>query len=233
MYFKYGEDVQTVIPINNAKIYYNVSKGVFGKYSIDAAPKNAVKKANFDIFFHGMNINDTYVDYWNKEGSYAITGTKKKALKQGFMTHSMVYIYLPGVHHIVYSDNLVYEAEIKNSQHFFKDRKNIFVKGFVAVSDKVIFGVMSYDDTMKIKTFYIKEILRNSVDSVLDATGLPEPIDKFNRKIYVNEDFWYKLKNISDELYSKDKFKDYKIQEAHGKLYKQYRYMMMELFSKY
>jgi hypothetical protein len=233
MYFKAGEDIKVMLPINNAKIYYNVSKGEQKKYSIDAAPKNAVKSATFDTYFAGTNIRDTYVDYWNKEGNCAVTGTTKKALKLGFQDHSMVYIYLPGVHHIVYSDNFVHEVGLSNGQFFFKDKKNVYVKGFVGVSDKVIFGVMSYDDTMKIKTFYIKEVSPNSAAAVLDATGLPEPIEKNYRKIYMKEDFWYKLKDINDELRSKEKFKDYKIQELHGKMYKQYRYMMMELFSKY
>jgi hypothetical protein len=233
MYFKVDDDIQLTIPINNAKIYYDVSKGHRGKLSIDAAPKASVKNANWDLYFSGMNIFDKYVDYWNKQGRCGITGIKSKKLKYSFQNSSIIYMYLPGVHHIAYSDNMVHQVEITNTEKFFKSSKNLYVKAFVAVSDKVIFGVMSFDDVLKLKTLYIKEVAGKAVDGVLDATGLPKPVPKRTFKVYVKEDFWYNLKDIHDKIKEKHDFVDYKMNNEQRQRYKDYRYMMMELFSPY
>lgn len=186
------------IPIGDINFFMN-RKGV-KKFWIDCVPLTAIRSANRDLFID-YNEHPNYVDFIEPQGKLKLTGFKSKWLHK---LYEKMYVYIPGMHHITWSDmnivHLDYDIQLKYHKFNFRD---VELKAFVAVSDVVNVGISLYDRVMLQHMFLIRRIGRNQEEAVLSGAGLPDPIPTRMWKFTIYEDMYEDLKKRREYIFER------------------------------
>jgi len=182
---------EVVIPVGNAKVIYEIGRP--RKFIVDCVPMSSIRSANRDLHVSYTEIPD-YVEYFSPDGRLVIAGYTTSKLHH---TIQNLYITIPGMHHIVWSDFLYKELPIETPGGLRERRLEI--RAFVSVSDTVNVGLVYRDTFFGNKAFIIKRVMKNSWNSILTAVGLPDPIPKRDKKFKISEESYKELIEIHSE----------------------------------
>ena len=180
-----------VIPIGDAKIFFNTG-GKVKEYALDCVPLRALKRDS-KSFALSKNEYEDVIDYFPTQSSTTITGFRMREINRHYKG---LYIYLPGMHHITWSDIHLFDMPYINSTDKSTTTRRVEAKAFAASSDDVVVGLCVNDVFYKTTKYILKSVGRNSWNSVLTAVGLPDPIRKRRIKFKISEEMYLRLKDI-------------------------------------
>lgn len=174
------------VPVGNAHFFWDSYSPK--KFALDCVPLSALRNANKDVWMYNKEYGGC-IEYFSPKGKLIVTSYRLKGAQYWYENF---YLYLPGVHHIVWSDTNIIDTP--STVYFAKGRmRRIEFKAFVAVSDTVNVGISVYDHFYGSRTFIVKRVSPNSWDSVLTAVGLPDPIPERKPRFIITEDRYKEL----------------------------------------